>query len=103
MRTRSRPSATLAFLRELVATYGGTAIWGLIDGIITGIVGLAVAEGNTNAPMGLAAGNLYPEHATLMPTPPTAARVGIVTEKAGPLHPSHALFPTPRNDLGWIG
>jgi len=98
---RSSAERNAAFLRELVATYGGTAFWGLIDG--DHFVCLAVAEGNTNAPMGLAAGNLYPVHETLMPTALGARVSGIVTEKDGRSTLLTHLSNRRGHDLGWIG
>jgi len=98
---RSSAERNAAFLRELVATYGGTAFWGLIDG--DHFVCLAVAEGNTNAPMGLVAGNLYPVHETLMPAALGARVSGIVTEKDGRSTLLTRLSNRRGHDLGWIG
>lgn len=98
---RSSAERNAAFLRDLVAGYGGTAFWGLIDE--DRFVCLAVAEGRGSLPMGLAAGQVYLAHGTAIPTALERRGPGAVTEKDGRITLLTRLSNRRGHDLGWIG
>lgn len=98
---RSSAERNAAFLRDLVASYGGTAFWGLIDD--DRFVCLAVAEGARSAPMGLAAGHVYLAHETAIPLALGGRQPGIATENDGRSTLLAPLSNRRGHDLGWIG
>ena len=98
---RSSAERNAAFLRDLVASYSGTAFWGLIDD--DQFVCLAVAEGTPDAPMGLAAGHVYLAHETAIPLALGGRQPGIATENDGRSTLLAPLSNRRGHDLGWIG
>ncbi len=98
---RSSAERNAAFLRDLVASHGGTAFWGLIDE--DRFVCLTVAEGKGEAPMGLAAGNVYLAHETAIPLALGRHQPGLATEKDGRSTLLTHLSNRRGHDLGWIG
>jgi len=98
---RSSAERNAAFLRDLVAAYGGTAFWGLIDADT--FVCLAVAEGGSGAPTGLAAGQVHLLGETAMPAALGARASGFVAEADGRSTLLARLSNRRGHDLGWIG
>ncbi|ARP65657.1 ABC transporter [Mesorhizobium sp. WSM1497] len=98
---RSSAERNAAFLRDLVASYGGTAFWGLIDD--DRFVCLAIANSARSTPMGLAAGHVYLAHQTAIPLALEGRQPGIVTENDGRSTVLAPLSNRRGHDLGWIG
>jgi ABC-type sugar transport system ATPase subunit len=98
---RSSAERNAAFLRDLVASHGGTAFWGLIDE--DRFVCLSVATGKGDAPMGLAAGHVYLAHETEIPLALERRKPGMVTEEDGRSTLLTRLSNRRGHDLGWIG
>src|SRR5690606_40481185 len=78
---RSSAERNAAFLRDLVASSGGTAFWGLIDE--DRFVCLSVAEAGAQASMGLSAGHVYPIRETSIPVALERRESGFVAEADG--------------------
>jgi ABC-type multidrug transport system ATPase subunit len=98
---RSSAERNTAFLRDLVADYGGTAFWGLIDG--DQFVCLAVAEEKGAVPMGFAAGHVYLAKDSVIPAAFERREAGAVAEKDGRSTLLTRLSSRRGHDLGWIG
>jgi len=98
---RSSAERNAAFLRDLVASHGGTAFWGLIDE--DRFVCLAVATGKGDAPMGLAAGHVYLARETAIPLALERRYPGTVIEQDGRSTLLTRLSNRRGHDLGWIG
>jgi ABC-type sugar transport system ATPase subunit len=98
---RSSAERNTAFLRDLVADYGGTAFWGLIDG--DQFVCLAVAEEKGAVPMGFAAGHVYLAQDSVIPAAFERREAGAVAEKDGRSTLLTRLSSRRGHDLGWIG
>lgn len=98
---RSSAERNSAFLRDFVASHGGTAFWGLIDG--DQFVCLAVAEEKGSVPMGFAAGHVYFAEETAIPAALEERKPGAVTEKDGRSTLLTRISSRRGHDLGWIG
>lgn len=98
---RSSAERNAAFLRDLVASHGGTAFWGLIDE--DRFVCLAVASGKEDAPMGMAAGHVYLPRETSIPLALERRQPGMVAEEDGRSTLLTRLSNRRGHDLGWIG
>jgi ABC-type sugar transport system ATPase subunit len=98
---RSSAERNAAFLRDLVASHGGTAFWGLIDE--DRFVCLAIATGKGEAPMGMAAGHVYLPRETAIPLALERRQPGMVTEEDGRSTLLTRLSNRRGHDLGWIG
>ncbi len=98
---RSSAERNARFLRDLVARYGGTAFWGLIDE--DQFVCLAVAEGEDAGAMGLAAGHVYPARETAIPNALSRRGAGVVAEEDGRATLLTPLSNRRGHNLGWIG
>jgi len=98
---RSSAERNAAFLRDLVASYGGTAFWGLIDE--DRFVCLSVAEAGAQASMGLSAGHVFPIRETSIPLALERRESGFVAEADGRSTLLTRLSNRRGHDLGWIG
>jgi len=98
---RSSAERNAAFLRDLVASHGGTAFWGLIDD--DRFVCLSVAEAGAKEAMGLAAGHVYLARETAIPVALERRGPGFVTEADGRSTLLTRLSNRRGHDLGWIG
>ncbi|MEQ1943187.1 sugar ABC transporter ATP-binding protein [Mesorhizobium sp. VNQ89] len=98
---RSSAERNLAFLRDLVATHGGSAFWGLIDG--DQFVSLAVAEGKDDARLGLESGHVYPLQETPIPNALAQLKPAAVEEKDGRSTLLARLSNRRGHELGWVG
>jgi len=98
---RSSAERNLAFLRDLVATHGGSAFWGLIDG--DQFVSLAVAEGKDDARLGLEAGHVYPLQETPIPNALAELKPAAVEETDGRSTLLARLSNRRGHELGWVG
>jgi ABC-type sugar transport system ATPase subunit len=98
---RSSAERNAALLRDLVASHGGTAFWGLIDE--DKFVCLAVAESPSGASLGLEAGRVYLARETAIPTALDQRRPTGVTESDGRSTLLVRLSNRRGHDLGWVG
>jgi ABC-type Mn2+/Zn2+ transport system ATPase subunit len=98
---RSSAERNARFLRDLVASYGGTAFWGLIDE--DQLVCLAVAEGQDAGALGIAAGHVYLAAETAIPAALARRTSGVVAETDGRSTLLTPLSNRRGHDLGWIG
>ena len=98
---RSSAERNASLLHGLVADFGGTAFWGLMDG--DSFVSLAVAEAATQAPMGFEAGHVYLKQETKIPAALDKLEDGLAVEADGRSTLLKRLSNRRGHDLGWIG
>ncbi len=98
---RSSAERNAKLLRQLVASHGGTAFWGLLDE--TQLVCLSVAEAEGGAPLGLVAGHAYLPGETALPAALAARKAGAVFEADGRCTVLSRFSNRRGHDLGWIG
>ena len=98
---RSSAERNARFLRDLVASYGGTAFWGLIHE--DQLVCLAVADRDAASALGLAAGHVYGAGETPIPAALREKAPGVVAEADGRATLLTRLSNRRGHDLGWIG